>query len=145
MREDLDLGKGLAVLTEDAVKKVAIPNPKLAPYGREAVRALAHHQVYGVVEPKLVYAENISQATQYIDTQAADVGFTAKSLVLSPELHGQGKWVEVPTDSYQRIAQAAVILRYGDEHHRESAKRFFDFLYSEKARAIFVRMGYVLP
>jgi molybdate transport system substrate-binding protein len=142
---DVDLGKGLALLTEDAIRKIALPNPRLAPYGREAVRALAHEQIYSAVEAKLVYGESISQATQFVQTQAADVGFTAKSIVLSPELADQGKWVEVPAGSYRPIAQSAVVLKHGAGKHPEASTRFFDFLYSEKARAVFTRYGYVLP
>lgn len=140
---DLDLGKGVALLAEDIVKKVAIPNPKLAPYGREAVRAMAHARVYDAVEPKLVYAESISQATQYAESKSVDIGFTAKSMVLAPELRGKGKWMEVPPDTYQPIAQAAVVLKHGQETNAKAARKFFDFLYGEKARAIFTRFGYL--
>lgn len=142
---NVDLGKGLGVLTEDSIRKIALPNPKLAPYGREAVRAMAHDQFYSAVEAKLVYGESIAQATQFVQTQAADVGFTAKSIVMSPELTGKGKWVEVPADSYRPIAQAAIVLKHGAEKHPDASARFFDFIYSQKARAVFSRYGYVLP
>lgn len=143
--KDLDLSRGVPLLTEDAIGKVAIANPKLAPYGRESISAMTHYHVYAAVEPKLVYGQNISQTTQYIESQAADVGFTAKSVVLAPNMKGKGHWVEIPHDAYQPIAQAAVILKHGRDQNALAAKKFFDFIYSPPARAIFARYGYVLP
>ena len=141
----IDLSQGVPLLTKDAISKVAIANPRLAPYGRESVRAMKHYRVYTAVGPKLVYGQNISQTTQYIESQAADVGFTAKSVVLAPNMEGKGHWIEIPHDSYQPIAQAAVILKHGQDQNAAAAKKFFDFIYSAPARAIFARYGYVLP
>ena len=135
----------LVVYADPKVGKVAIANPRLAPYGRESVRAMTHYHVYAVVGPKLVYGQSISQTTQYIESQAADVGFTAKSVVLAPNMEGKGHWIEIPHDSYQPIAQAAVILKHGQAQNAAAAKKFFDFIYSAPARAIFARYGYVLP
>lgn len=141
----LDLGKGIQILKDPAIQKVAIANPKLAPYGREAINALEHFKLREAVEPRLVYGESISQVNQYIDSKATDIGFTAKSVVLAPEVAGKGKWIELPKDSYQPIAQGAVILKHGAETHPEAAKRFMAFLASPTARAIFEKYGYLLP
>jgi molybdate transport system substrate-binding protein len=143
--KDLDLSRGVAALTDDAITKVAIANPRLAPYGRESIRAMAHYHVYTEVKPKLVYGQSISQTSQYIDSAAVDVGFTSKSVVLAPDVKGRGHWVEVPHDAYQPIAQAAVILKHGRDSNAEAARKFFDFIYSPPARDIFSRFGYVLP
>lgn len=144
-RKNLDLGKGLAVLADPAVTKVAVANPRLAPYGREAIKALDYYKLRGAVEPKLVYGESIAQVNQYVDTGTADVGFTAKSIVVAPETAGRGKWVEVPAESYAPIAQGAVILKHGSYSNAEEARRFFAFLFSPAARAIFQKYGYTLP
>lgn len=141
----LDLTRGLKVLTDPAVQKIAIANPALAPYGREAVKALDHLGLRAAVEGKLVYGESISQTSQYIDSGAADAGFTAKSIVLAPSVQGKGHWVEVPRDSYQPIAQGVVILKYGEDTHAKAAHRFVEFLASPAARTIFEKYGYVLP
>ncbi|MEW6562788.1 MAG: molybdate ABC transporter substrate-binding protein [Pseudomonadota bacterium] len=141
----LDLGKGLSVLTDDGVVKVALPNPRVAPYGRAAIQALTAQKLFPAVEPKLVYGESITQATQYIDSGAADIGFTAKSVVIAPEMHGRGRWVELPKDSYEPIAQGVVILKHGAETQFEAARRFVHFLTSPKAREIFRQYGYLLP
>lgn len=144
-RNPLDLGKGIRVLTDPAVQKIAVANPKLAPYGREAINALEHFKLRDAVESKLIYGESISQVTQYIDSKSADIGFTAKSVVLAPQLAGRGKWIELPRDSYQPIAQGVVILRHGAETNSETAHRFLDFLASPAARSIFEKYGYLLP
>jgi len=141
----VDLSKGVAVLAEKNVGKVAIANPKVAPFGRQAIKVLDYYKVRAAVEPKLVYGENITQVSQYVDSKAADVGFSAKSIVVAPETAGKGKWVEVPAESYEPIAQGVVILKHGSEVNGEAARKFYGFVLSEKARAIFAKNGYKLP
>jgi molybdate transport system substrate-binding protein len=138
--KDFDLSKGLPLLAEANVQKIALANPALAPYGRAAMQALEHAKLTAAVRPKLVYGESISQAAQFVDSGAADIGFIAKS-----QLPGKGKWMEVPKDSYEPIAQAVVVLRYGEVTQHENAHKFVDFLFTPKARAIFEKYGYILP
>ena len=140
-----DLSQGMKVLTNSDVKKVAMANPKLAPYGRESIRALDFYNMRLAVEPKLVYGESIGQVNQYIDTQVVEIGFTAKSVVLAPQMQGRGKWVEVPRESYQPIEQGIVTLKHGAETNAESARKFMEFMFSPKARSIFEKYGYILP
>ncbi len=143
--KDLDLSRGLPLLTDAKVQKIAIANPKLAPYGREAINAMEHFKLRAAIEPKLVYGESIAQTTQFIDSGAADIGFIAESIVLAPEMAGKGKWVEVPKGSYKPIAQAVAVLKHGAETQSESAHKFVGFLFTPKARAIFEKYGYGLP
>ncbi|MEJ2108144.1 MAG: molybdate ABC transporter substrate-binding protein [Acidiferrobacteraceae bacterium] len=142
---NVDLGKGLAVVTDPEVHQVAIANPGLAPYGQEALRALSFYHLDRATQPKLVYGESISQVNQYIHSRVVDVGLTAKSVVLSPKMKGQGRWVEVPSGSYSPIAQGVVILKHGYEAHPRLAREFLRFLASAKAREILKRYGYGLP
>jgi len=109
------------------------------------MRVLTALKLDQTLQGKLVFGESISQTNQYIHSGAADLGFTAKSVVISPEMKGKGKWIEIPKTAYQPIAQGAVVLKYGKEHHPEIAQQFYDFIYSAKARAIFERYGYILP
>lgn len=141
----LDLTRGIKVLSDPGVNKVAIANPKLAPYGEEAMRVLDYYKLRAAVEPRLIYGESIAQVNQYIDTQSASIGFTAKSVVLAPQLQGRGKWIEVPRESYQPIAQGVVILKHGAETNAAAAQRFVEFLGSARARGIFEKYGYLLP
>lgn len=142
---DLDLDHWLRTLAGPAVEKIAVANPKTAPYGRETMNALAHLKLDEALQPKLVFGESIAQTNQYIHSKAADAGFTAKSAVLSPEMRGKGKWVDLPKDAYQPIAQGAVILQHGQRTHPEAARQFYAFLFSAKSRAILERYGYLLP
>lgn len=143
--QPLDLAQGLAVLNNPAVKRVALANPKLAPYGREAMRALDYFKLRAAVEPKLIYGESIAQVNQYIDTKSVEIGFTAKSVVLAPQMQGHGKWIEVPRESYQPIEQGVVMLKHGAETNADSAKKFLEFMASAKARSILQKFGYNLP
>jgi len=143
--QNIDLAKGLALLADQGIRKVALPNPQVAPYGREALRALQSAKLAEIVGPKLVYGESIGQASQYIYSGVVDAGFTAKSVVLSPEMQGKGHWVEVDPRRYTPIAQGVVILKQGQTRHPKEAQLFYDFLFSDSARAIFTRYGYRLP
>lgn len=143
---DADFRKGLpAALKAKSVRKIALANPKTAPYGRAAMEALEHYKLLPALQGKLVYGETVPQVNQFVSSQAAEIGLTAKSTLLTKELQGKGHWLEMPAEAYQPIAQAAVILKTGQEQRPAAAKRFFDFLYSPAAREIFTRQGYRLP
>jgi molybdate transport system substrate-binding protein len=143
-KKDIDLSTGVAGLVNAGIAKVAIANPKLAPFGRQAMRALEYYKVRAIVEPKLVYGESITQVSQYVDSKAADAGFTAKSIVIAPEIKGKGKWIEVPPESYEPIAQGVVILKHGSQSNGEAARKFYGFVFSAKAREIFAKNGYAI-
>lgn len=141
----VDVSKGLDVLAEGNVGKVAIASPKTAPYGRQAINALKNSQLYDKVQKKLVYGENIAQTNHFIMTKAADVGITAKSIVLAPNMKDQGQWFELDKKQYDPIAQAAVILKHAEKNNLKDAQKFFDFLYSPPAQEILRKYGYILP
>lgn len=140
-----DLSKGVAGLADMAVGKVAIANPKLAPFGKQSVKSMEYYKVKAALEPKLVYGESITQVSQFVESKAVDVGFSAKSIVIAPETAGKGKWVAVPEESYEPIAQGMVILKHGIDAHADTARKFYEFVQSEKARTIFAKNGYKLP
>jgi molybdate transport system substrate-binding protein len=143
--KDLNLSAGIGVLGGPGVQKIALADPQLAPYGREAVNALKFYKLYDQLKKELVLGESISQANQFITTGAADIGFTAESVVLAPNMKWKGKWVEVDPHSYQPIAQGVIVLKYGEQTHSKEAREFYDFLFSSPAREIFKRYGYKLP
>lgn len=144
-KADIDLSQGVAGLTASTVKHIAIANPKVAPFGKQALEAMHFYKLREALTPKLVYGESIGQTSQYVDSKAVDVGFVAKSIVLAPEMAGRGTWVPVPAESYTPIAQGLVILRHGIESNADAARQFYSFVQSAKARAIFARYGYQLP
>ena len=143
-QKNIDLNKGVVGLANANVGKIAIANPKVAPFGRQAIKALEYYKVRAAIEPKLVYGESITQVSQYVDSKAADVGFTAKSIAIAPEVKGKGKWIEVPPESYEPLAQGVVILKHGFETNGEAARKFYDFVLSAKAREIFTKNGYAM-
>jgi molybdate transport system substrate-binding protein len=144
-RRQHDLSDWKSLLSSDKIKKIALANPKTAPYGREAMKVLEYYQLDSSLKSRLVFGDSISQTNQYIHSGVADIGFTAKSVVSSAQLKGQGHWIEIPPESYQAIAQGAVIIKHGKEPPSVLAQQFYDFLYSNKARMIFQKNGYRLP
>jgi molybdate transport system substrate-binding protein len=141
----LDLSTGLKVLADPAVRKISLADPRLAPYGKEAVRALRRAGLFEKAEGRLVYGENVSQVGQHVLSGNADAGFTAKSLVVAGPAAGKGAWVEVDTALYRPIAQGVVVTRRGAEEYPEASRKFLAWMRSEPARAILSRYGYSLP
>ncbi len=142
--KNLDLSTGVNVLTGPEIKKIALANPQVAPYGREAVNVLKYYKLYSDVTKRLVYGESIAQANDFISTQSADIGFTSKSTVLSPDLKDKGVWTEIPAESYNRIAQGMIILKHGKKNNLETAQKFYDFVFSAKAKSILKKYGYLI-
>ena len=93
---DLPLTTDLRVLSDPAVRHIALANPATAPYGEAAVSFLKFRKRLDTVKPKIVYGESIAQVNQYVLTGAAEVGFTAKSVVLDPSLKQRGHWIDLP-------------------------------------------------
>jgi len=137
----LDLSKGLDVLREPTIKKIAIANPKHAPYGRAALAAMEHAQVYDRVKDKLVLGENIAQAAQFVESGAADVGIIALSLALAPPMQAAGHYWDILADAYPPIEQGAVILMGGK--NQESAKAFLSFIQGAEGQTIMRRYGFI--
>ncbi|MCK9372621.1 MAG: molybdate ABC transporter substrate-binding protein [Sulfuricurvum sp.] len=140
-----DLSKGVGVIADPSVKKIAVANPKTAPYGIEAMNAMKYYKVDDDAVPKIITAESISQVGAYVTTKAVDVGFMAKSIVLSPEMKNVGKWVEIDPKSYNTIDQAMVGLKNGSPENQIAAKKFLRYMGSPKAQTILKANGYVLP
>lgn len=143
--KEIDLGNWQHALASPAVRKIAVANPRTAPYGRETMKVLARFRLAETLKPKLVFGESISQTNQYIHSKAADAGFTAKSVVVSPEMQGKGKWIDLPRDAYEPVAQGIVVLKHGQKEHPKAAQQFHDFVLSARSRAILARYGYLLP
>ncbi len=139
----VDVSQGLTVLKEARVKKIAIANPKHAPYGRAAVAAMEHAQVYAEVKDRLVLGENISQAAQFIESGACDVGIIALSLALAPAMRSAGSYWEIPAEAHPPLEQGAAILK--QSKHQELATSFLAFLQGPQGQEIMIRYGFTLP
>jgi molybdate transport system substrate-binding protein len=139
----LDVSRGLPLLTDPSIKKIAIANPKHAPYGRAAVAAMEHHKLYEAVKDKLILGENISQAAQFIESGACEVGIIALSLALAPPMKTAGTYWEVPALAHPPIEQGAVILK--SSKHLKAARQFLELMQSEPGQEVMTRYGFTLP
>ena len=140
----LDLTRlGINALADPSIRKIAIANPKHTPYGRAAEAAMKTLGVYETVRERLVFGENIAQTAQFVQTGAADIGIIALSLAIAPALKDEGRFWEVPLESYPRIEQGGVIVSWATDVPAAQAVRAF--VLGAEGRAILHQYGFFLP
>lgn len=132
-----------AVLRKGGYNKLAIAEPKLAPYGLAAQETLEKLGLWNTVQGKLVTGENITQTYQFAATGNAELAFIALSQVTLDGKVSAGSWWLVPSGLYQPIRQSAVLLSGAKD--KAAAQAFLAFLKSEKAAAVIRGFGYELP
>jgi len=134
------LDAGLRGLREalPSLRHFAIANPEHAPYGRAAQQALERLGLWQLIRPKLVLGENISQATQFVTSGAAQAGITAVSLALAPEVARLTRSLTLPGDLHAPLRQRMVLLRSAGP----PAADFYRFLQSPTARTVLQRYGF---
>jgi molybdate transport system substrate-binding protein len=122
------------------IKKIAIANPAIAPYGKAAKEALKQKGVWDDIQPKTVQGESIAQVNTYITTGVVDVGFTTQSLI--KDLEGKTKlyWSLIDPKSYTPIKQGMIIIKATKEGG--NAERFYRYMLSTPAKIILKRYGY---
>ena len=135
--------KGMDVVLDPSVKKIAIANPQHAPYGRAAVAALKHYGLYDRVADRLVLGENVSQAAQFAESGNAQVGFVALAHALAPGMQGKGKYWEVPADAYPALAQGVVVV--SGSHHKKGAAEFVEYVRTNDATDVLRKYGFTVP
>ena len=138
----LDLARGLEVVADPSVRKIAIANPAVAPYGAAAEAALRGAGLHDRVRQKLVLGQNVQQAAQFAESGNAQVALLPLSLAAAPPL-ADGRRVLVPLDAHPPIEQAGVVLAGARE--RALAHAFTAFLLGPDGRAVLERSGYALP
>lgn len=128
------------VLRGDGWRKLAIANPRTAPYGAAAAEALHKLGLTAALAPRRVQGESIGQAHNFVFTGNAEIGFVALSQVLEGgRLKGGSMWV-VPQHLYTPIRQDAVLLKRGE--HNEAAKALMQLLRSDNIQALIRSYGY---
>jgi len=140
-----DFSDIMQLLQSDSIQKIAVANPKTAPYGIATAEALKSAKLYDAIKDKFVYGESISQTVTYA-TRAADIGFIAKSSLFSPQMRRfkEGvNWGELDPKLYTPIDQGIVILSHGA--NRKEVAAFYAFIMSREAGDIFEKFGYTLP
>lgn len=133
----------LASLTDPKVTRIAMANPKHAPYGKRAEEALRAAGLWDKVEPKLIYGENIAATAQYVQTGNVQVGLIALSLAMNPELASKGGYTLIDDKLHSPLEQGFVITKRAASN--PLAKRFADYMSSKAARAVMTKYGFVLP
>jgi molybdate transport system substrate-binding protein len=133
-------GTGLAaVLTNSAVKQIAIANPDHAPYGRAAMQALQAAGIWEQVKPKLVLGENITQALQYVQTGNAQIGIVALSISNVPEISS----TLIDAKLHEPLNQMAAVLTRSTAP--DAGRVFIAFLNGAQGRTIMKKYGFARP
>lgn len=127
-------------LLTNRVKKIAIANPSIAPYGLAAEQALQHKGILGNIQKKLVYGESISQVSTYITTGSVEVGFTTQALIKDPANKIKLHWRLIDPKLYSPIEQGMVVLK--NSRNKARAQKFFNYLKSAPAKKILIQHGY---
>jgi molybdate transport system substrate-binding protein len=135
--------RGMGVLLDPSVKKIAIANPQHAPYGRAAAAALKHYGLDEKVADRLVLGENISQAAQFVESGNAQAGFVALAHAIAPAMQGKGKYWIVPAEAYPPLNQGAVLMAHSP--HRPEAAAFLEYMKTAEASAVLQHYGFSLP
>lgn len=133
----------LYMLKNTDIKHIAIANPKTAPYGIATVELLKNKGIYNAISSKLVFGENISQTNQFIVSKSAEIGFTAKSVVVSPKMKNKGNWIDLDKNEHSQIAQGIVVLN-NRPMQKNNAEMFYNFIQSAIAKKILADYGYAV-
>ena len=127
------------VLLSKQYNKLAIGNPKTAPYGLAAMEVLKKLGIHDKVKSKIVRGDNIAQTHQFVMTGNAQLGFVARSQVINDK--SGSRW-QVPDNLYSPIRQDAVLLKHGADN--AAAQAFLAFLKGDIAHDIIKQYGYGL-
>ena len=132
-----------AVLNKGGFSKLAIANPRLAPYGMAAKETLEKLTMWNAMQGKLVKGEDVAQTYKLVATENAELGFIALSQIMRDGKASAGSWWLVPSEMYKPIRQSAVMLSGAKD--QAAAQAFLAYLRSEKAAAVIRGFGYELP
>ena len=138
--QDIGFENWERLLLTERIKKIAIANPAIAPYGKAAEEALKDKGILNDVKPKIVYGESISQVNTYITTGVAEVGFTTQALVKDAANKTRLYWKVIDPKTYSPIEQGMVLLKHAGAN--ADAEKFYQYILSPAAKAIFKEYGY---
>jgi len=139
--KDLGFDNWERLLLTPAVKKVAIANPAIAPYGKAAIEALKLKGDYSEIQSKIVQGESIAQVNTYISTGAVDVGFTTQAFVKDVKGKQIIYWNVIDPKTYPPIQQGMVILKHAEGN--AEAEKFYQYILSADAKKILKEYGYI--
>jgi molybdate transport system substrate-binding protein len=129
----------IELLRYPGLRRLAVANPERAPYGRAAVAALTNLKIYNAVKSRLVTAENIAQAAQFVDSGNADAGLISLTSALTERLSRSGNYFVIPRDLYPPIDQGAVVLKHTSQS--PAAHKLLDYLLTAPVQAQLAKAG----
>lgn len=132
------------VAADPDIRFLSIANPEHAPYGTAAMQALQAAGLWGEVQPRLVFGENIADTQRMAASDNADVAIVALSLALAAEQAGDGRWALVDDDLHAPLQQDLLVVT-DDPDRAERAARFIAFVMSEEGRDVMRQFGFLLP
>jgi len=133
----------LSLLTASKIKRIALANPKLAPYGSASQQFLIKKQLWSKLKSKIVFPENISQVSQLAKIGVVDAAFIAASHKDLFGIHNQSCFIDILASDHPPIKQDLVII--SSSQHQAAAKEFIDYMKSEHAQNLIKSMGYLTP
>lgn len=137
-----NLIKGEETLRLKRYKRLAMANPKTAPYGVAAMQAMQKLELWDRLQPHIVMGESLGQTMGFIESGNAQLGFVALSQIVDPKIKGKGSRWDVPNHFHEPIKQDAILLMKGKGN--PAAKSLLEFIRGPQARGIIERYGYVL-
>ncbi|MGE3977429.1 MAG: molybdate ABC transporter substrate-binding protein [Nitrospira sp.] len=137
-----DLVKGEETLRSKTFKRLAMANPKTAPYGVAAMQALQKLELWESLQPHIVMGENLGQTIGFMESGNAQLGFVALSQIMDPKVKGKGSHWHVPTNLHEPIQQDMILLTKAKDN--QAAKALMEFMKGPEAKAIIERYGYEL-
>ncbi len=138
--QDIGFENWERALMTGRIKKIAIANPAIAPYGKAAEETLKDKGIINDIKSKIVYGESISQVNTYIATGVTEVGFTTQALVKDPANKTKLYWKVIDPKTYAPIEQGMVLLKHANDN--PEAEKFYQYILSPAAKAIFEEYGY---
>jgi len=139
-KQDIGFENWERVLMTERIKKIAVANPAIAPYGKAAEESLKDKGILNDIKSKIVYGESISQVNTYITTGVVEVGFTTQALVKDPANKTALYWKVIDSKTYAPIEQGMVLLKHANDS--PDAEKFYQYILSPAAKAIFEEYGY---
>ena len=131
------------VLVAPDLERLALANPKLAPYGRAAEQTLKALGLWETLRPRLVIAESIAQSYQFVASGNVPTGFVALSQVMRGGRLLSGSAWHVPAYLHAPLTQDLVLLRPGADS--AAAAALVKFMVSPEARRVIDDYGYRVP
>lgn len=137
-----DIARWKVLVQGEEVRRLALANPLLAPYGEAARTALLRLGIWNGLKKKVVLGESISQVNTYIESGVVDLGFTTESFIRESTGSAKFYWTRVDKKLYKPLQQGMLILKHAKKGNYKKALMFCSYLNSPEAKSVFRRYGY---